>query len=96
MAEYRLGPRAQRDLDALFDHTVSHWDLAQALRYTERVEATCAQLADAPLRAQACDHICQGYRRRTVQQHVIYLRPTSYGIAIIRILHHRMEAVRHL
>ncbi|WP_207901287.1 hypothetical protein [Sphingomonas sp. PP-CC-3A-396] len=31
-----------------------------------------------------------------VEQHVIYFRSTSYGIAVIRILHQRMDAGRHL
>jgi toxin ParE1/3/4 len=31
-----------------------------------------------------------------VGQHVIYFRVTRYGIAVIRILHQRMEAARHL
>lgn len=96
MAEYRLSPRAQRDLADLFDHTVSQWDLDQALRYTDLIDAALARLADAPFRAQACDAIRQGYRRRTVQQHVIYFRPMPYGIAVIRILHQRMDATRHL
>ena len=96
MAEYRLSPQAQRDLDELFDHTVAKWGLTQALRYAEQIEAALEKLADAPLRAQACDHIRHGYRRRPVQQHVIYFRMTSYGIAVIRILHQRMEAARHM
>lgn len=96
MAEYRLSPRAQRDLDGVFDYTVTRWDLAQALRYTDLIEAACADLAEAPQQAQGCAHIRPGYRRRGVEQHVIYFRPTSYGIAVARILHQRMDAARHL
>ena len=96
MAEYRLSPRAQRDLDTIFDYTVAHWDLSQAMRYTDLIEAACANLAEAPQQAQGCANIRPGYRRRGVEQHVIYFRPTSYGIAIIRILHQRMDAIRHL
>lgn len=96
MAEYRLSPQAQRDLDALFDHTVARWGLAQALDYADLMEAACAALAEAPLRAPGCDHIRPGYRRRSAGQHVIYFRPTDYGIAVIRILHQRMDAGRHL
>lgn len=96
MAEYRLSPRAQGDLEGIFDYTVDHWGLPQAMRYTDVVAAACAELAEAPQQAQGCAHIRPGYRRRTVEQHVIYFRPTSYGIAIIRILHQRMDAARHL
>ena len=96
MAEYRLSPKAQRDLDGIFDYTLTHWGLPQALRYTDLVEAACASLAEAPLQSQDCALIRSGYRRRNVEHHVIYFRPTSYGIAVIRILHQRMDASRHL
>ena len=96
MAEYRLTPRAQRDLDGVFDHTVTHWGLPQAMRYTDLIEAARANLAAAPQQAPSCGNIRPGYRRRAVEQHVIYFRPTSYGIAVIRILHQRMDAARHL
>lgn len=96
MAEYRLSPRAQRDIDGVFDSTVTHWGLPQAVRYTDLIEAACADLAEAPQRAQDCASIRPGYRRRRVEQHVIYFRPTDYGIAVVRILHQRMDAARHL
>jgi len=35
-------------------------------------------------------------RRRNVERHMIYFRITDYGIAIIRILHERMDAPHHL
>lgn len=96
MAEYRFSPRAQRDLEEIFDYTVIHWGMAQALRYTDLVEAACAALAQAPEQAPSCTHIRAGYRRRGIEKHVIYFRPAPYGIAVIRILHERMDAGRHL
>jgi toxin ParE1/3/4 len=96
MAEYRLSKKAQRDLDAIFDYTVEQWGLEQALRYTDTIEAGCAALANAPQLAQSCAYIRPGYRRRSVEYHVIYIKITSYGIAVIRILHQRMDAVRHM
>jgi toxin ParE1/3/4 len=96
MAEYRLSPAAQRDLENIFDYTVAEWGLPQAIRYIEQIEGACLALAESPNIAVACEHIRAGYRRRTVQRHVIYLRPKHYGVAIIRILHDRMDADRHL
>jgi plasmid stabilization system protein ParE len=52
MVEYRLSPRAQRDLDGVFDYTVTHWGLPQAMRYTDLIEAACTDLAEAPQQAQ--------------------------------------------
>lgn len=96
MAEYRLVPRPQRDLDGIFEHTVRHWGLPQALHYTDLIEAACISLAKTPLQSQSCAFIRPGYRRLSVEQHVIYFRQTNYGIAVVRILHRRMDAPRHL
>jgi toxin ParE1/3/4 len=54
------------------------------------------RIAESPKLAPACDHIRHGYRRRNVERHMVYFRPTDYGIAIIRVLHERMDAPRHL
>jgi toxin ParE1/3/4 len=96
MAEFRLSRKAQRDLDEVFDYTVAQWDLPQALRYTDMIQAACAALAEAPNKGQDCGYIRAGYRRLRVEQHVIYFRTATYGIAVIRILHQPMDAPRHL
>jgi toxin ParE1/3/4 len=52
MAEYRLSPKAQRDLDGIFDYTVERWGLPQAERYTDLIEAACARLTEIPKASQ--------------------------------------------
>lgn len=96
MAEYRLAPAAERDLEDIWLYTQEQWGSAQADRYVDILNAAFAELARAPQIALACDHIRPGYRRRSVERHMIYLRMTDYGIAIVRILHDRMDALRHL
>lgn len=96
MVEYRFSPKAQTDIDAIFDYTATRWDLTPALHYTGRIEEACAKLAKTPRQSQDCPAIAAGYRRLPVEQHVIYFRETSYGIAVIRILHQRMEVGLHL
>jgi toxin ParE1/3/4 len=54
------------------------------------------ELAQSPKTTRACDLIRPGYRCQSVERHMIYFRITAYGIAIIRILHDRMDAQRHL
>jgi len=68
----------------------------QADRYIDMLTAGLGELAGSPMIASACDHIRPGYRRHNVERHMIYFRVTLYGIAIIRILHDRMDAARHL
>lgn len=96
MAEYRLTPAAERDLEAIWVYTLQKWGLEQANRYIDILSAAFADLAESPKTAPTCDRIRPGYRRRSVERHTIYFRLTNYGISIIRILHHSMDAPRHL
>lgn len=96
MAEYRLTPAAERDLEAIWVHTVREWGVEQAVRYIDLPTAAFASLAASPRTAPACDHIRPGYRRWSVERHMIYFRTTDYGIAVVRVLHERMDAPRHL
>lgn len=96
MAEYRLTPAAERDLEGIWVYTVQQWDVAQANRYIDILTAVFAELAQRPKTASACDHIRPGYRRRSIERHMIYFRITAYGVAIIRILHDRMDAPLYL
>lgn len=96
MVSVRLSPAAQGDLDAIFDYTVQRWGLEQAVDYTQAMQSAWTALAQAPDRSQDCGHIRSGYRRAAVGRHVIYFRVESWGIAVIRILHQRMDPPRHL
>lgn len=96
MAEYRLSPAAEKDMANIWQYTQQQWGITQAHQYIDTLTAAFAALAQAPHSAPACDHIRAGYRRQTIAKHVAYFRITSYGIAIIRILHGRMDAPQHL
>ena len=96
MAEYRLTPAAEDDLEAIWTYTVQQWGIEQADRYIDFLTAAFAELAQSPKTAPVCDHIRPGYRRQSVERHMIYFRVTDYGIAVIRVLHDRMDASRHL
>lgn len=46
MAEYRLTPAAERDLEAIWSHTLQQWGAEQANRYTDILTAVFAELAE--------------------------------------------------
>jgi toxin ParE1/3/4 len=83
-------------LKGIWKYTRRERGLEQAERYTDLLTAAFKVLAEAPKSAPACDHIRPGYRRRNVERRMIYFRITDYGIAIIRILHERMDAPHRL
>ena len=68
----------------------------EAHRYTDELTAAIDQLASNPQLGASCDYIRKGYRRSRVGRHAIYFRITDYGIAVIRVLHDRMDAPRRL
>lgn len=92
MAEFRLTPAAEKDLESIWVYTFQQWGVDQANHYTDRLTAALAQLAQSPTAAPAVDHIRSGYRCRSVGRHRIYFRIAVYGIEVIRILHDRMDA----
>ena len=96
MAEYRLTPAAERDLEKIWRYTQRTWGIAQAERYIDKLHGAFAELAENPQRAPACDHIRLGYRMAVTENHVIYFRIATYGADIIRVLHERMDAPRRL
>ena len=96
MADCRLTPAAERDLELIWTYTVRQWGLEQANRYIDFLTTAFAELANSPKTASSCAHIRPGYRRWNVERHMIYFRVTDYGIAVVRVLHDRMDASRHL
>lgn len=96
MAEYRLSPAAENDLETIWRYTQVQWSLDQADRYLDVLVHAFLSLAAAPKQGQSCDHIRARYRRSRVERHVIYFRITHYGINVVRVLHDRMDITQHL
>lgn len=96
MAKYRLSPAAEKDLESIWRYTQQHWGIEQAELYFDSLVSAFQTLAQTPNTAPACDHIRLGYRRQVIEKHVIYFRVTADGIAVIRILHARMDAPQYL
>lgn len=96
MSGFRLTPAAQRDLSSIWDYTQERWGVRQAEKYVIEIRAAIERLAADPDRGRPCDEIRAGYRRLGVGHHVIFFTESSDGADIIRVLHQRMEPLRHL
>lgn len=96
MAEYRLTPAAENDLAGIWQYTFQRWGGVQADRYVDSLATVLTELAVSPEIAFSCEHIRAGYRHWHFERHMIYFRQINYGIAVIRILHDRMNALSHL
>ncbi len=60
MAEYRLTPAGERDLETIWAYTAQHWGIEQANRYTDILTAAFYDLAQSPKAALACEQIRPG------------------------------------
>jgi toxin ParE1/3/4 len=96
MSRYVLSPRAQADIDEIWDYTAETWNADQAERYIRQLHQAIETVARDPRRGLACDHIRPGYRKYSVGSHVLFFRLTDSGIDVVRVLHQRMDFPQHL
>ena len=95
MTQFVFSPRAQSDLDEIWDYTTERWSEQQAERYVRSLWQAIELLAEDPRRARACDEIRPGYRKHLVGVHVLFIRESEGGMSVVRILHQRMDFERH-
>ena len=96
MKRLHLSPKAQSDLAEIWDFTTENWGTARAEGYVRAIRKACNGLCDGSSDSTAIDHVRQGYRKRIVGSHLLLFRETDDTIAVIRILHQRMDPDRHL
>jgi toxin ParE1/3/4 len=96
MTRYVLSPRAQKDVDDIWDYTAAHWNRKQAEIYLRQINHAIETVAAEPGLARSCNDIRPGYWKYPTGSHVLFFRMTDNGIDIVRILHSRMDFERHL
>lgn len=96
MTGFVLSPRAQADIDEIWDYTVRTWDQAQAESYLRDIQGALRSLVADPSKGRACDDIRAGYKKQPVGSHVLFFRLVGDDIEVIRILHQRMDFSHHI
>jgi toxin ParE1/3/4 len=96
MKRFTLSPRAQADIEEIWDYRVEHWNVDQAEVYLRKIKAAIEAVADEPRLGRPCDDVRTGYRKYPAGSHLLFYRLTPDGIDIVRILHQRMDFERHL
>ncbi|MDE1994363.1 MAG: type II toxin-antitoxin system RelE/ParE family toxin [Rhizobiaceae bacterium] len=92
---YHLSPLAETDLEDIWRYTVERWSSQQAETYHADIIRALDGLASGVKTGRRAD-IREGYFKYAVGSHVIYYRQQDTIIAVIRILHQRMDVNRHL
>jgi toxin ParE1/3/4 len=91
----RLSPRAETDLEAIYDYTVEHWSVRQARSYLKGLEVTLMGLAGGR-RVGRDAEFDNGMMKVIHESHVVYYLTTDRDINVVRILHTSMDAPRRL
>ncbi len=98
MTAFDIETAADRRLDEIYQYSAEHWGEAQAADYIADLFAQFEAIAARRVRWHSIpvDLGVTGYRLRH-RRHYIYWRVTSAGsIAIMTVLHDRMEQGQHL
>jgi toxin ParE1/3/4 len=90
-----LSPRAETDLDEIWDYTADRWGLDQAVTYTRDIWQRIQAVAARPAMGQECSNIRTGYYKISCGSHVLFYRLTPEGVDVVRILHARMDYDSH-
>jgi toxin ParE1/3/4 len=95
MKSLAFRPAAIADIEAIWDYSASNWGADQADRYTDEIRDACHALA-AGLKIGRTTDIRAGYSKHVTGSHVIYYKDQTDRLDIVRILHSRQDAERHL
>jgi toxin ParE1/3/4 len=85
MTRYVLSPRAQRDIDEIWDYSASIWGVEQAEVYVRQIRRAVQIVGEYPRRGRARDDIRAGYRKYPARSHFVFYRLVEGGIDVVRI-----------
>lgn len=102
MSRYVLSPAARADLEQIWDYSSQRWDDDQAEEYLREIQRAIERVVSNPTIGRACDDVRPGYRKHAVGSHTLYYRIGRDDVIdddvidVVRVLHQRMDADRHL
>ncbi|MEM9878328.1 MAG: type II toxin-antitoxin system RelE/ParE family toxin [Pseudomonadota bacterium] len=96
MAEFRLTPRAHKDLKNIAGYTLKTWGRDQVKTYLSALTQRMQWLADNPQLGRSRDDIARGYKCFLEGQHLIFFIVKEDHIAIIGVPHSSMDIETHL
>jgi toxin ParE1/3/4 len=95
-SEVVLKPAARRDVRSILLHTSQRWGFAQRDAYREALDQAFTTLSVNPLIGRSRDEIAPSLRSHGVQQHIVYYRVAAETVTVLRVLHRKMDAARHV
>ena len=97
MAGYTLSNRAAEDLSEIYRYSHERFGEAKADAYLSGLEEAFQTLAERPGLGRSVSEIRSGYLHFQYVRHSIYFKlKEGGGLYVVRVLHSRMDAGRHL
>lgn len=91
-----LSRRAQADLDDIRDYSVERYGVARAIAYLDAIEQAFRLILEYSEIGPEHDGIGEAVRSYPAEEHRIYYRHDAERVFVLRVLHKRMDAGRHL
>ena len=97
MAKYDITKEATEDLYKIWEYTFDTWSEEQADKYFAILESAFYEIARAPdTIGKSYDEITPGLRAYHIRRHMVFFMKLENGrVLIARILHEKMDFVRH-
>lgn len=90
-----FSPKAEADINDIY-YTEENWGFDQAEAYTLELRDVCLLLAEGRRSGRMFPDSKRNYRVLPFRSHLVIYRETNTHLAIVRILHQRMNVRRHL
>jgi toxin ParE1/3/4 len=95
MKKYKLAPLADEDLANIVETTIGAWGYEQAKFYAESIESALSNLAEYPDIGRQREDIYTNARCFVVEKQIVFYKVCEGGIEVARILHQRMDPLKH-
>lgn len=93
MTHFTLSPEAEHDLAEIWLYTAENWGPNQADRYVEGIRDVLSRADPASPLVRPVDDL---WRIKAGHHLCIFQREGDNTIFVVRVLHERMDVVRHL
>lgn len=94
MKAIAFSPAAETDISEIWDYTADRWGADQADSYTDAIRDACYALAQG--KRQGRPSVLPNFQKYLCGSHVVYFLDYADHLDVIRVLHQRQDAERHL
>lgn len=88
--------KAESDIKEIYKYSFVNFGEAQAEKYHVGLEEKFRAILEKTAHNQDYSFIAKGLKRANFQNHAIYYRIDGTELTIVRVLHQKMDELRHL